>query len=88
MDIDPALLTVHVRTIREQRGRSLVDVAQVVGLSRSELARAEVGASDFHVQDLARLARVLETNPWHLITFVGYPLPCGCCCHRTPEETP
>ena len=83
MDIDPALLTVHVRTIREHRQLALVAVAQRVGLSRSELARAEVGATDFHMQDIARLARILDANPWELVTFVGYGLPCGCCCHHT-----
>lgn len=86
MVIDPLLLTVHVRTIREQRGRSLLTVGAAVGLSRSKLAKAEVGVSDFYMQDIARLARVLEVNPWELITFVGYQLPCGCC--RAKESTP
>jgi transcriptional regulator with XRE-family HTH domain len=89
MEIDPALLTIHVRTIRDRRNLSLIAVAQATGLAKSTLAMAEVGAMDFHLEDIARLARVLDANPWELVSFVGYALPCGCCCHRaaTTEDS-
>jgi transcriptional regulator with XRE-family HTH domain len=89
MAIDPALLTVHVRTRREAQKLRLIDVATRVGFSRSKLARIELGTTDLAVQDLALLARTLEVNPWDLVTFVGYALPCGCCQRAAPaEDTP
>jgi len=87
-EVDPQLIIVHVREMREQCGLTLRRVAQESGIPRASLALQEVGASEVSVQDLARLARCLRVNPWHLVTYVGFELPCGCNCHQRGHEVP
>ena len=66
-------LTLALRLHRQRQHLTLQALAQAAGLSKSVLARAEVGASVLSVQDLARLARVLQVPPWELVQFADWP---------------
>lgn len=67
-----------LRQLREERGLTLEDLADQVGLSKGFLSQIETGARNASVQSIKRLAEVLHVPAADLIPTTGFSEP------RTP----
>lgn len=52
----------RIRAVRESRGLSIRDLAELAGINKSQIVRIESGQSDPHYTTLLRIARALEVN--------------------------
>ena len=60
MSNDRKKLALRVKTLREQRGMSQVELAQKVGISRSALSQIENGVRRVYDNEMVQLGRELE----------------------------
>lgn len=52
----------RIKAVRESRGLSIRDLAELAGINKSQIVRIESGQSDPHYTTLLRIARALEVN--------------------------
>lgn len=52
----------RIRAVRESRGLSIRDLAELAGINKSQIVRIESGQSDPHYTTLLRIARALEVS--------------------------
>lgn len=60
-------LTPKVREIRKRQGKTLKDVADVIGISVPHLSDLETGKKNLNSNTLARIASALNVDPSDLI---------------------
>lgn len=52
----------RIKVVRESRGLSIRDLAELANLNKSQIVRIESGQSDPHYTTLLRIARALEVS--------------------------
>lgn len=52
----------RIKAVRESRGLSIRDLAELAGINKSQIVRIESGQSDPHYTTLLRIARALEVS--------------------------
>lgn len=52
----------RIKAVRESRGLSIRDLAELAGTNKSQIVRIESGQSDPHYTTLLRIARALEVS--------------------------
>lgn len=52
----------RIKAVRESRGLSIRDLAELAGINKSQIVRIESGRSDPHYTTLLRIARALEVS--------------------------
>lgn len=52
----------RIKVVRESRGLSIRDLAELAGINKSQIVRIESGQSDPHYTTLLRIARALEVS--------------------------
>lgn len=55
-------LGIRIKAVRESRGLSIRDLAELAGINKSQIVRIESGQSDPHYTTLLRIARALEVS--------------------------
>lgn len=52
----------RIKAVRESKGLSIRDLAELAGINKSQIVRIESGQSDPHYTTLLRIARALEVS--------------------------
>lgn len=65
----------RLKALREKKGITQDDLAELAGLSLRHLQRCEGGTSDPTADKIAQIARVLDTSADYLLGLIDDPLP-------------
>jgi len=63
-------MALRLRALREERGMSLQDVADVIGMTKGAIRFYEAAEREPNFDTLEKLAILFNTTPWHLLLSV------------------